>query len=43
MLMLCGMLYDDVMWDVVCLCYVRCCTLMLCGAVYVDIMWDFVC
>ena len=42
MLMLCVMLYADVMWDVVCWCYVGCCFLMLCGMLYVDVMWDVV-
>ena len=43
MLMLCGVLYADVLWDVVCCCYVGCCRLMLCGMLNVDVMLDVVC
>ena len=43
MLTLCGMLFADAMWDVVCRCYVRWCLLMLCGVLNVDVMCDVLC
>ena len=43
MLMLCGPLYVDIMWDFVCCSCVVCCMLTLCGMLYADVMRGVVC